>query len=67
MTTRWGITDDSEDLREIVDAVLDEARRWEDRYPFPLRVEWTLGGTPLRAVEQAVAVTGIELPTSTAR
>lgn len=59
-----GIEADSEDLQEIVDAVLEEAETWTDQ--FDLRIEWTLGGDAPegQTVEQAVAATGIKLPTA---
>lgn len=37
-----GVDDSQESLRELVDAIVDDARRWTDRYE--VTMEWNIGG-----------------------
>uniref|UniRef100_UPI003F496B6E hypothetical protein n=1 Tax=Amycolatopsis sp. CA-096443 TaxID=3239919 RepID=UPI003F496B6E len=68
-SAEWGLRDDgigtedsSEDLAELVDAVLEDLRPLAERYT--LRLEWELGGDPPKGktLEEAVAEWGVTLP-----
>lgn len=71
----WGLREDSvghedssENLPELIEAILDDARTsWGGRYE--LRIEWTLGGDVPEGhtVEAAVAATGATLPSTPSR
>lgn len=66
----WGLHEDSvghedssENLPELIDAILDDARTsWGQRYD--LQIEWILGGDAPdgQTVDDAVAAAGITLP-----
>jgi hypothetical protein len=66
----WGIRDDSvgtedssENLAELVAAVLEDLRSMAERYT--VRVEWTVSGDPPEGstVEAEIASLGVALPT----
>ena len=66
----WGLQDDSvgiednnQDLKALVDAVLEDARDLATRYD--LTIQWTLYGDPAgdQPLEQTVASLGVSLPT----
>ena len=50
------------DLHDVVNGVLDYARRWSDRYD--ITIEWTVDGDPPEdgTVEDAIAALGVTLP-----
>lgn len=65
----WGVRDDSsgvedssEDLAELVEGILEDARRWADRYS--VRLVWTLEGDEPdgKTIADAVAELGVTLP-----
>lgn len=71
----WGLREDSvghedssENLSKLVEAILHDARAsWGERYE--LRIEWIVGGdAPAgRTVDDAIAATGITLPSMPTR
>lgn len=65
----WGLRDDStgtedssEDLAELVAAVLEDLRPMTDRYT--VRLEWTVDGDPPEGttIEAEIAGLGVQLP-----
>lgn len=71
----WGLREDSvghedssENLPELIEAILDDARTsWGQRYE--LRIEWIVGGDAPegQTVDDAVAATGSTLPSTLSR
>lgn len=57
-----GTEDSSEDLAELVEAVLVDVRSMTDRYP--VRLEWTVGGDPPEGttIEAEIGELGVRLP-----
>lgn len=62
-----GIEDSNEDLQQLIDDILDDARQWTDRYD--LAIEWDLSGDApaVKTVQDIVAEAGVSLPTAVAR
>lgn len=73
-SAEWGLRDDSvgtedsnEDVQQLVNDIVEDARRWADRYD--LTIEWTLSGdTPRgKTIEDILRELSVTLPGNVAR
>jgi hypothetical protein len=57
-----GTEDSNENLQELVDAIVEDARQWADRYD--LAIEWNCSGDapPGKTVHDIVTEAGVTLP-----
>lgn len=68
-SAEWGLRDDpvgtedsNEDVHQLINDIIEDARRWTDRYD--LTIDWTLSGDSPRGktVEDMLTELGVTLP-----